>query len=70
MTYEEFHSYPFGVFTDKLLIAVRFRAAKVEIAVRKCDVVPTTPQQFRQHHRVDAAAQGNEDAVTFFNEVM
>ena len=68
--YEKPHPYPFGVIAHKPLIAVRLIAAKMEVAMCESNVITASAQKLSKHHRVNAAAQSDEDTLIFPDKVM
>lgn len=70
MFHEKPHPHPFGVIAHKPFITVRLIAAKVKITMRKSDVVTAPTQEFSKNHRVNAAAQCDEDTLIFPDKAM
>ena len=70
MLHKALYSTIFRKFTNKPIVTIRLIAAQMEIAMR-CDKFHLGfQQQIRQHHGIDAAAEGQNDLVAFGNQVI
>lgn len=70
MFHKKPHPHPFGVISDELLIAIRFFTAQMEVAMCESDVITASMQEFSKYHRVNAAAQSDEDTLIFPDKAM
>ena len=67
MLYKALYSTIFRKFANKPIITIRLIAAQMEIAMCRDKLHLGFQQQVRQHHRIDAAAEGQNDLVAFGN---